>query len=46
MCINTCTYVFCHMLWYGGPVTWKTWLYSGNALNYIITLLNVHELKF
>jgi len=34
-----------YMCWYDDCVTCKTWLYSGDALNYIITLLNVRLLK-
>ena len=35
-----------YIFWYGDPVISKTWLYSGDALNYIITFSNEHELKF
>jgi len=41
------TYLCGHyMSWYGNSVTWKNWLHSGGALNYIITVLNVYGLKF
>ena len=39
-------YVITTCLRYSGSVTWKTWLYSDDALKYIISVLQVYELQF